>query len=649
MAVQHLVDNRYRVVWTLVSNEMTEVHLARDDILGRDIVLKVLSKPYTEDDEFVEHFRKEARGSARLSHPNIVSVFDQGETEDGTYYIAMEYLPGGDLKERLAKLGPIPARRAAAVALQVSRALWAAHEGGVVHGGLKPNSVLITESGDVKVKDFGIAGAVSSTTTDGSDTRHSDPYLSPEQAAGGEASRKSDLYSLGVILYEMLTGEPPQDNGISAGSTENEDPGDPGEPAGGDDPVSEGVNAIVMALISRNPDDRYSDAGELVEDLKRVGAGLEPDNAGTRTSLQLVPYKSDAPRRAELRRSRFPGRILLLVLTALAAVLLSGLAWAGSGLLTTSTQEQQPDPQPEPRPDPRPEPQPVMLPVPDLEGMTLEEAQKKVGDDFDVVQDGTENSSRPENTILSHKPSGEQAEKGTEIRAVVASGRNEVPAVESSTLEEARKALSDAGFEPTVAEAESAADAEGLIISQSPAGGGAASVGSLVEITVGTGPAPVEVPSLYGYTADEAAAQLQSIGLALGGSDTASSDEVAEGSIISQSVAPGAVAEPGTVVGVTISSGPEMIPVPNVVGQTLSQARQNVSGAGFSYNVLEIPNAQWPRGTVLYTDPGTGALILPGSPVTIGYSSGPTAPKPAASNQNNQEGQQSRNRPARTP
>jgi serine/threonine-protein kinase len=170
-----------------------------------------------------------------------------------------------------------------------------------------------------------------------------------------------------------------------------------------------------------------------------------------------------------------------------------------------------------------------------------------------------------------------------------------------------------------------------------------------VEITVGTGPAPVEAPSLYGYTADEAAAQLQSIGLALGGSDTASSDEVAEGSIISQSVAPGAVAEPGTVVGVTISSGPEMIPVPNVVGQTLSQARQNVSGAGFSYNVLEIPNAQWPRGTVLYTDPGTGALIPPGSPVTIGYSSGPTAPKPAASNQNNRGGQQSRNRPARTP
>ena len=650
--MQHLVDNRYRVVWKLTGDEMVEVYLARDDILGREIVLKVLSGEYADDNEFVEHFRKEARNVAALSHPNIVSVFDQGETEDGTYYIAMEYLSGGSLKERLTKLGPLSARRAAAVALQISRALRAAHDSGVVHGGLKPNNVLITESGDVKVKDFGIARDDLSVEAGTANTRYSDPYLAPEQAAGGEATRKSDLYSLGVVLYEMLAGETPHDTSTSTG-------------IGGSG--SEDANAIATTLISENPDDRYADADELIEDLERVGAGLEPENAGTRKSLEAVSHESGVPRRVARKRDRGGRRILLLVMTLLTVVLLAGLTWAGFGLLQTSTQEQQqpepqpqprqepqqePRPQPRPQQEPRPEPQPVMLQVPDLEGMTLEEARQQVGEDFEIVEDGRENSSRPENTILSHKPSDGQAEKGAKIQAVVASGQNEVPAVESVTQQEALNALSEAGFEPTVTEAESTVDGEGFILSQNPAAGGTAGLGAQVEIVVGTGPAPVEVPSIYGYTADEAAVRLQRFGLVLGGSDTAPSDEVAKGGIIAQSFAPGASVEPGTAVGVTISSGPERIPVPNVVGQSLGQARQNIANAGFSYNALEIPNARWPRGTVLYTDPGTGTPLLPDSTVTIGYSSGPSgpsAPKPAASSQNNRGGRQAQNRPAQSP
>ena len=633
------MDNRYRVIWKLAGEGLAEVYLARDDILGRDIVLKVLGGSHAEDEESVEFFRNEARHAAAISHPNIVSVFNQGETEDGTYYIAMEYLPGGNLKERLAKLGPLPARRAAAVALQISRALRAAHDSGVVHGGLKPNNVLITESGDVKVKDFGIARPYPSAGTEAAATRRSDPYLAPEQAAGGGATRKSDLYSLGIVLYEILNGELPRDAGASNGIEE----------AG-----PNGVNAIVKTLISENPDDRYADAGELIEDLEQVGAGLEPVNAVTRKNTQIATHESAVPRRVARKRDKGGRRTFLLVLPVLAILLVAGLVWAGFGLLQTSTQEQQPKP--------RPEPQPVMLRVPpDLGGMKLDAARQQVGNGFEVVQDGRKNSNRPEGTILEYKPSGGQAEKGSKIRTVVASGQNEVPKVEDVTLEEARKNLSDAGFEPTVTEAESTANEEGLIISQNPTAGGTAGVGAKVEIMVGTGPAPVEapapakvpvpveIPSLYGYTPDEAVAQLQSVGLVLGGSDTAPSDQVAKGGIISQSVAPGASVEPGTVVGVTISSGPEMIPVPNVVGQPLSRARQNVTDAGFSYKVLEIPNAQWPRGTVLYTDPGTGAPILPGSTVTIAYSSGPSIRQPAASSQNNRQGRQTRNSPASSP
>jgi beta-lactam-binding protein with PASTA domain len=640
--MQQLVNNRYRLVWKLGDSGMTEVHLARDDVLGRDIALKVLSSRYSGDEEFVGRFRREARSAAALSHPNIVSIFDQGETGDGTYYVAMEYLPGGTLKERLKKLGPLPARRAAAVALQIARALRSAHDGGVIHGHLEPRDVLITESGDIKVKGFGILGATSSMTgTDSIPDR--DHYLSPEQVAGEEPGPKSDLYSLGVILYEMLTGELPHDaDTIKVTGLEHAN-GHLREPIGVDPSIPEGVNAVVMRLLARHPEDRYTDTDTLVEDLQRVGAGLEPA-AGARKNSQAAPYEEGRPRRADRRQDRRRRGILLLAMALLALVVLSGLAWAASGLLQSPAQNSEPEPPPEP--------QPVMVEVPDLEGMALEEARQKAGDDLDVVQDGRENSSRPENTVLSQDPSGGQAERGSGIRVVVASGQNEVPPVEGRPFEEAQQALTDAGFEPTVTEAESTPDQAEFVLSQDPAAGGTAGVGSQVDIVVGTGPAPVAAPNLYGYTLDEAAAQLESLGLALGGNDTAPSDEIAEGGIIAQSVAPGASVEPGTIVGVTLSSGPETIPVPNVVGQRLSQARQSITNAGFYYNVLEIPNAQWPRGTVLYTDPGTGAPLVPGSTVTIGYSSGPSAPKPAATpanTRNANKAPQARNRPARSP
>ncbi|MDQ5809944.1 MAG: protein kinase, partial [Actinomycetota bacterium] len=210
--MQQLVDNRYRIVQPLGNGGMAEVYLAHDDILDRDVALKVMSGRYAGDEEFVERFKREAQSAAALSHPNIVSIFDRGAAEDGTYYIAMEYLPGGTLKDRITKRGAIPPRTAAAVALQIAGALCAAHERGVIHRDIKPHNILITESGDVKVTDFGIARAASSSTMTRTGsilgTAH---YISPEQAMGEPVGPASDLYSLGVVLYEMLTGELPFD------------------------------------------------------------------------------------------------------------------------------------------------------------------------------------------------------------------------------------------------------------------------------------------------------------------------------------------------------------------------------------------------------------------------------------------------------
>jgi len=210
--VQQLVDNRYRIVQPLGNGGMAEVYLAHDDILDRDVALKVMSGRYASDEEFVERFKREAQSAAALSHPNIVSIFDRGASEDGTYYIAMEYLPGGTLKDHITKRGALPPRTAAAVALQIAEALCAAHERGVIHRDIKPHNILITESGDVKVTDFGIARAASSSTMTRTGsilgTAH---YISPEQAMGEPVGPASDLYSLGVVLYEMLTGELPFD------------------------------------------------------------------------------------------------------------------------------------------------------------------------------------------------------------------------------------------------------------------------------------------------------------------------------------------------------------------------------------------------------------------------------------------------------
>src|SRR5919206_1759708 len=213
-----IVDGRYVLEGFLGSGGMGEVYLAHDGVLDRDVALKVLRSHYAGDEEFAERFRREARSAASLSHPNIVQVYDRGETEDGTSYIAMEYVPGGTLKEQIGRRAPFGERETAAVGAQIADALGAAHERGMIHRDIKPQNVLVTASGDLKVTDFGIARAASAGTSSATGVIFGTAgYISPEQALGEPVGPRSDLYSLGVILYEMLTGELPftADNSIA--------------------------------------------------------------------------------------------------------------------------------------------------------------------------------------------------------------------------------------------------------------------------------------------------------------------------------------------------------------------------------------------------------------------------------------------------
>ena len=273
---------------------MADVFLAHDNILDRDVALKVMSTRYASDEEFVERFRREAQSAAALSHPNIVSIFDRGSSEDGTYYIAMEYLPGGTLKDRILRRGALPARTAAAVALQIAEALRCAHERGVIHRDIKPHNILITESGDVKVTDFGIARAADATTiSHPGDILGSAKYMSPEQAMGEPVGPASDLYSLGVVLYEMLTGRVPFEADSRAGVPVKHVDERPRPLREVNPDVPEAIEALVMRVLAERPEDRYGSAAELIGELERVREGLSPASApadeGTTAPLETPP------------------------------------------------------------------------------------------------------------------------------------------------------------------------------------------------------------------------------------------------------------------------------------------------------------------------------------------------------------------------
>ena len=505
-----VVDNRYDVVRPLGSGGMGEVYLARDRVLGRDVALKVLRRQYAGDNEFAERFKREALSAASLSHPNIVQVYDRGETEEGASYIAMEYVPGGTLKKRISDGGPLEAAEAAALGAHVAEALGAAHDRGMVHRDIKPQNVLLTARGEAKVADFGIARATSSVTiSQTGSVMGTAGYMSPEQALGKPATPKSDLYSLGVVLYETLTGELPYtaENPIAVSMKHVNEPLRP--PREVNPRIPEGMNALVTKLLAKDPEDRYASADDLADDLWRVNRGLPPVGAAQMQEPRTQPNalapsnltrEMPTARAASSPIQRRRGLPLLLALVAILftlGILGSLQAVWGADALNGWFDVFQGDKQPPAQP-----PASEKVTVPDVAGLTRSEAEQRLTDvGLAVGQISSFPSDRvAEGSVISPGiEAGTKVEPGTEVNLTVSSG----PQLSSSATSSA-SAQSSSGATATATASASAqpAQQEERRTAEQPAAEAKTSKGKGPKVKVQVGPS-VRGPNLAGPAGEQ--------------------------------------------------------------------------------------------------------------------------------------------------
>lgn len=628
--IGRVFDDRYEVIKTLGSGGMADVYLANDRLLGRQVALKVLSSRYANDEQFVERFRREASSAAGLNHPNIVQIYDRGEAE-GSYYIAMEYLDGRSLKEIILKYAPLSPELVVSVSMQILEALRFAHRRDVIHRDIKPQNIIVDNDGRVKVTDFGIARAGSaSTMTEAGSILGTAHYLSPEQAQGQPVEAASDLYSLGVVMYEMATGKLPfdGDNPVTIAMQHvHEQPVQPRSISPG---IPENLEAVILRAIGKTPTERYLTAQAFLDDLRRVqegeeivapagffeqptqvmrsaavASGVQPTQVRGRPVGGVRPAPGPVYDEPPRHRNVWPWVLVVILILALA-----GGAYAVFSNWGSAAED--------------------LIVVPRLVGLSKAEAEEKVGAlGLKLKVEGEQASADVRAGLVARQDPDEQTKlaKGQTVSVWLSSGEGkvEVPDVVGKTQVEAAQELGALGFKVVPKEEANQEKPVGTVIRQNPEAGREVEAGGTVTIVVVAPQNTVAVPRLIGLNQEAAVALIEGMKLVAEVKEIAST--LTGGTVVDQNPKEGEEALPESVVTIYVSNAPlpTTVKVPAVVGLTRSQAVAKLATYSLRASIIFRETPDYAPNMVIEQDPTAGVEVQKNSYIDIVVSKTPTS------------------------
>ncbi|MFZ2511046.1 MAG: Stk1 family PASTA domain-containing Ser/Thr kinase [Gordonia sp. (in: high G+C Gram-positive bacteria)] len=588
MAPQQLLADRYELGEALGFGGMSEVQFARDLLLHRDVAVKILRPDLARDPTFYIRFQREAQNAAKLNHPTIVQVFDTGETdtdEGPLPFIVMEYVDGETLRDILRANGPIAPRQAMAWMADVAAAMDFSHKAGIVHRDMKPANVMIDHTGAVKVMDFGIARAMddtSATMTQTSAVMGTAQYLSPEQARGIKVDPRSDIYSMGCVLFELITGEPPFTGDSPIAVAHQHVHEDPRRPSQVNAEISPELDSVVMKAMSKNPANRYQTSGEFRADLIKVIAGGKPsapmlldaddDDVLALTGAQSLASASGGRRRGVAldstptyspRRRRVRIAVALVSILTLIIAFLAWSPWSAGG---------------------------EMVAIPMVTGLTADAAKDNLEQTGFQVKEIAESSLDVAVGLATRTAPGNgvPTSKGSEVTLYVSSGpqRRAIPDLRGKTQKEATEVLSTLGFtEIKTEKTESTVALKDKVVRNTPSTGSETAVNTTVVLYVGTGPREVTIPDLTGQTEAEARTVLEQMGLEMNA--VPGDSERPTGQVVSTSPKTGDTVEVGSVVRVVISRGNQFV-VPDLRGKTVASAKAALTAAGWEESTINV-------------------------------------------------------------